>query len=318
MAEDRVKKLFRQTLHSTKIFLWGVMAILLFLYIFSGIYAISPNEVGVLQRFGKMTDTHVMPGIHFALPWPVDRVDKVPIRKIHRIIFDDFSETSHMARIFLDLTELDSYCITGDNNVVNLICVLQFTIERPVDYLFHVRNNEQALRNILSSSMIHTLASMPVDEILTYGKRTIENQIKIHLQRRLDAIETGLGVTFVELREVRPPAAVQSYFDDVINAQIDKKQMITTAETYRNEQVLKAKAQANRMIQEAAAYRQRVVAEASGETERFLEQLDQANKDMTTTKKQLYMQFANEIWPKIESKYIVEPGSAGHIRIKSY
>ena len=282
------------------------------LYILSGIYAVSPNEVGVLQRFGRMIDTHVMPGIHFAFPWPIDRVDKVQIRKIHRIILDDFSENSHIARIFKDLTELDSYCITGDNNVVNLICVLQYTIERPADYLFHVQDNAQVLRNILSSNMIHTLASMPVDEILTYGKRAIEHRIKGDLKKRLDAIQTGLDITFVELREVRPSSVVQSYFDDVINAQIDKKQMITAAESYRNEQVLKARAQANRMIQEAAAYRQRVVAEATGETRRFLEQLDQADKDMPTTRKQLYIQFVNEIWPTIDSKYVVEPGTADH------
>jgi len=318
MVEDKVKSLFRQTIQSTRIFLWGVIGILLVIYTFSGIYAISPNEVGVLQRFGRMIDAYVMPGIHFSFPWPIDRIDKVPVRKIHRIIFDDFSETSHIARIFLELTELDSYCITGNNNVVNLMCVLQFTIERPADYLFHVQDNEQALRHILGSTMIHTLASMPVDEILTYGKRRIEDQIKIHLQKRLDGIETGLSITFVELKEVRPPEVVQSYFDDVINAQIDKKQLVTAAESYRNEQILKARAKANRMLQEADAYRQRIIAEARGETKRFLEQLEQASKDMRTTKKQLYMQFVHETWPQIGSKYVVEPGSADHIRLKPY
>ena len=316
MAEETIKKNLRLTARSTKVFLWRVLVILLIIYACSGIYSISSNEVGVLQRFGKIVNSHVMPGIHYSFPWPIDRIDKVAIKKVHRIIFDDFSENSEISRTFRDLTALDSYCITGDNNVVNLICVLQYTIDQPADYLFQVNINEQVLKNMLSSTIIHTLASMPVDEILTYGKRYIGNSIKLELQKRLDALQTGLGITFVELREVSPPEIVQSYFNDVINAQIDKKKCITTAESYRNEQILKAKAQANRLLQRAAAYKTKVMAEAEGETQRFLKQLKQAGRDLTATRQQLYIQFVKETWPKIEQKYVVEPGAADYLRLR--
>jgi membrane protease subunit HflK len=279
---------------------------------------ISLNEVGVLQRFGRMINSHVMPGIHYAFPWPIDKIDKIPVKKVHRIIFDDFSENSRVAKIFRDLTGLDSYCITGDNNIVTLICVLQFTIVQPADYLFNIRDNEQALKNMVSSTIIHTLSIMSVDEILTYGKHTIENNIKLDLQKRLDDLKTGLSIIFVELREVHPPQAVQSYFDDVINSKIDKKKIITTAESYKNEKILKANAQANRLMQQAEAYRQKAIAEAIGETKRFLEQLKEAKNDLTLTKRQIYMQFVKEFWPKLESKYVVEPGAAEYLRLKTY
>jgi membrane protease subunit HflK len=262
-----------------------------------------------------MIDSQVLPGIHYAFPWPIDRIDKVPVKKVHRIIMDDFSEDSRIARIFRDLTDLDSYCITGDNNIVNLACILQYTVARPSDYLFSVINNEQALRHMASSTIIKTLACMSVDEILTYGKRHIELRIKTDLQERLDVLKNGLSITFVELQEVRPPEAVQSYFDDVINAQIDKKKYITTAESYYNENILKAHARANRIVQNALAYKQKVIAEATGESKRFLEQLIQARKERKITKEQLYMRFVKEIWPKIQTKYLVEPGKADQMRL---
>lgn len=316
MADDAIKRNIRFSIQRTKVFLGIVFVILILIYIFSGIYSISTYEVGVLQRFGKIIDSSVMPGIHYTFPWPIGRIAKVPIKKVHRIIFEHFSENSTMAKTFRDLTGLDSCCITGDNNAVNLMCVLQYTIAQPADYLFRVNNSEQALKNMAVSTIIHTLASMPVDEVLTYGKLRIENTIKRDLQKRLDAIETGFSITFVELREVRPPGIVQSYFDDVINAQIDKKKYVTTAESYRNEQILKANAQANRMLQEAKAYKQRVVAETAGETGRFLKQVEQAGKDLSITKRQAYMQFVKEIWPKIDTKYVVEPGAAENLRLR--
>jgi len=316
MIEETIKRNLRLTVKSTKRFLWRVLILLLVIYAFSGTYSISSNEVGVLQRFGKIIDSQVMPGIHYSFPWPVDRIDKVAVKKSHRVIFDDFSENSEIAGTFRDLTGLDSYCISGDNNVVHLSCVLQYAIDQPADYLFSVNINEQVLKNMVSSTIIHTLASMPVDQILTYGKRAIENRIKLDLQKRLDALKTGLGITFVELREVSPPEMVQSYFNDVINAQIDKKKCITTAESYRNEQILKARAQANRLMQRAAAYRTKTIAESTGETKRFLAQLDQAGRDVTATRQQLYMQFVKETWPKIKDKYVVEPGAANYLRIR--
>ena len=158
---------------------------------------------------------------------------------------------------------------------------------------------------------------MSVDEILTYGKRDIEYRIKRDLQYKLNHLRTGLNITFVELREVRPPEKVQSYFDDVINAQIDMRKYVTTAESYRNEQILNSRAQANRMVQNALAYRQKVIAEATGETQRFLEQMLQAQKAPKITREQLYMQFVKDIWQKIKKKYVVEPGSGDQLRIRN-
>ena len=42
------------------------------------------------------------------------------------------------------------------------------------------------------------------------------------------------------------------------------------------------------------------------------------NNDLKTTKRQLYIQFVKEIWPKLESKYVVEPGAAEDLRLKIY
>ena len=152
---------------------------------------------------------------------------------------------------------------------------------------------------------------MSVDEILTFGKRHIELRIKTDLQERLDILKNGLSITFVELQEVRPPEAVQSYFDDVINAQIDKKKYITTAESYYNENILKAHARANRIVQNALAYKQKVIAEATGESKRFLEQLIQARRDQkdSTSKS---AKFCGECGTKIQKgdRFCTSCGSA--------
>jgi len=58
---------------------------------------------------------------------------------VRKILIDDFCSElglESIARAFSGMTELGSYCVTGDNNLVNIICVIQFNITNPFDYLF--------------------------------------------------------------------------------------------------------------------------------------------------------------------------------------
>ena len=51
----------------------------------SGFYIVQSDEQGVVRRFGRMVKGAVSPGIHYRLPWPIEKVDKPKIRKIRRI-----------------------------------------------------------------------------------------------------------------------------------------------------------------------------------------------------------------------------------------
>ena len=60
------------------------------------------------------------------------------------------------------MTGLDSYCLTGDNNLINVMCVIQYNIFEPVKYKFHVSNPESMLKNMACNTIIHSMACMPI------------------------------------------------------------------------------------------------------------------------------------------------------------
>ncbi|MBN2384860.1 FtsH protease activity modulator HflK [bacterium] len=299
----------RTSLKKTRSFLNYILGALLLIYCASGIYSISTNEIGVLQRFGRVVDADVRPGIHFRLPWPIDRINRVPVKEVRRIFIDDFFEQGTNADLYYRLTGLNSNCITGDNNIVTLNCVLQYTIANPHDYLFKVDQIDITLQSLASNTIIHCLAGLAVDDILTSAKAQIEIYIKSNLQERLDQIGCGINVTFIELKDVQPPSIVQHYFDDVINSTIDKRKMISKAESYQNERLPAANGQYTRMLQEAEAYRNKVQDEASGEAQRFLAQLSEYKRNPVVTRKRLYHEFIDSLYPLLDSKIVVEGDS---------
>ena len=305
MSEDSRGSTMRISIRRTASFAMWILVGLAVVYLASGIYSIAPSEVGVVLRFGRIAEASVGPGIHYALPWPVDRVYRVPVRTVMRLSVDDFHELSEVGRAFDSLTGLASYLLSGDNNVVTVSCVLQYSILDPSKYLFALNNSEQTLRSLACNTLIHALSTLPVSEILTTGKASIQRYVEIELQRRLDELDSGLVITFVELQEVRPPTQVQEYFNDVINAKIDRDKLVNNAISYRNEKIPQAKAKAERLIRNAEAYQQRVVARAEGDTQRFLSQLEGYRRAPEITRRRLYFELLQEILPKLRQSCLI-------------
>ena len=269
----------------------------------------------MLQRFGSVIDSRVQPGIHYALPWPIDRISKVPIRKINRIVIDDFYSSAlsgSTAVLFKRMTGLDSYCVTGDNNLVNVTCIIQYSVKDPYNYLFRSKDSEILLRNMACNTIIHGLAGMSIDDALTRGKQAVANYIKIELQKRLDTSMSGLSISFVELKDIKPPDRVEQYFSDVVKAKIDMEKMVNDAESYKNEQMPAAKAKANRLIQEAEGYKKKIVLKAEGDTARFEKLLSEFNKKGDSARKMIYIETMKEILENVDNKHIVERNSEGN------
>lgn len=286
-----------------------ILLVFVLLYFLSGIYSVPQNQIGVHQRFGRIINQNVTPGMHYALPWPIDRVDKLPVKVIKRILIDDFSndyKDNSTPYLFQKMTGLTPCCISGDNNIVNILCAVQYRISDPAKYLFNIENNEKFLRDIFCNAIIKCLAELSVDEVLTFGKRHIENTLRIRVQEKLDDLSCGLMISFVELRNVQPPTVVQEAFNDVINAKIGKKKLVSNAESYKNEKIPAARAMANNIIQQALTYKNDLISKTQGQTQRFLEQLKAYEKSKQSTEKRLYLNFIKEIFPTIEKVYIVE------------
>jgi membrane protease subunit HflK len=279
-------------------------------YLFAGLYYVDQNQIAVLTRFERIIDGNVMPGLHYALPWPIDRRIKIPVKQVETLVIDDFAgeyeEQSPPAR-FEQLTGLKPYCITGDNNIVTITLLIKYTVINPVDYLYGTKSGEEMMNDLVASIIIHNLATLGVDEILTFGKKKIENDVKIQLQRQLDSLNSGIGVSFVEIKEINPPKTVQQDFDDVVNAQVDKRKVINVAQSYANEVISYARSKANLIVAEAESYSNEKVLAAQGDVSRFLSRLEEYKKAPAINRSKYYLDFIQEIYPLLEEIRVINP-----------
>jgi membrane protease subunit HflK len=102
------------------------------LWLLSGTYVVRPEQQAVITRFGAVSNPRVYPGIHYALPWPLERVAKVKVNQLQRLVVGGDTADSVMGRT----QPLIAQFLTGDQNIISLRVVVQYAVAVPVDYLF--------------------------------------------------------------------------------------------------------------------------------------------------------------------------------------
>jgi len=274
--------------------------------IFSSVYTVETDEVGVIQRFGRYITT-TEPGLHFKLPWGIETVKKVKIRRVFK---EEFGFSTIKAGVRTEYSNRDysseSLMLTGDLNSALVEWAVQYRIKDPAAYLFNVRNVEATIRYVSESVMRLIVGDNSVDEVIILSRTNIADEAKVKMQDLLDEYETGVDIVTVVLQDVNPPVPVQPAFNEVNEARQEKERIINEAwETY-NSAIPKAKGQAEQQILNAEGYATQRVNRARGDAEKFLAIYREYSKAKDVTRRRMYLEMMNEVYPKVEKKYIVD------------
>ena len=270
------------------------------------IYSIGPDEVGVIQRFGKFIGLS-SPGLHVKIPFGVDMVTPI---KVEKVLKDEFGfrtmesgvRTTYSARNY----EEESLMLTGDLNILDVRWIVQFKIKDPVKLLFATRRPEDNIHDISEVVMRRFVGDYSVDEVLTTKREEIDDLAQQEIQRILDTYNVGVQIVTIKLLDVNPPEKVKPAFNEVNEAKQEKEKMINQAWEAYNKVIPKAKGTAEKTIREAEGYATDKINRAKGESERFLATLKEYKKEPDITKKRLYLETLMQVLPNAKEKYIID------------
>lgn len=286
---------------------WIIIVIfLIFILGWNTIYKIDPDEVGVIQRFGKHVRT-TYPGLHIKWPRGVEKLTKVPVQKIQREEFGFRTlEAGVRTRYASGANYLkESLMLTGDLNVAVVPWVVQYNIKDAAQYLFKVRNVNTTLRDLSESTMRLVVGDRSIDEVIN-KRDEIARQAMAFLQNELDEAETGINVTTIEMQKTNVPEPVQPSWNEVNQAEQEREKLIEQAWAKKNTIIPQAKGQAEKTIKEAEGYSLDRTNRAKGDASRFDSLYEEYAKAKDVTRRRLYLEALRDILPKLGDKYIVD------------
>ena len=284
-----------------------IAGIALLLWLLSGVYVVGPDEVGVVQTFGKYSRA-AQSGLNYHFPFPIEKVQTPKVTEVKRIEigFRTVGKNQYQT------VERESLMLTGDENIVDAEMIVQYRIKDPVAYLFNFIKPEITVREASEASLRTVVGRHNIDEALTSGKFMIQEETKTLVQNILDKYESGILVVAVQLQDVSPPKEVIASFKDVASAKEDKNRMINQAEGYRNDIIPKARGEAQAEIREAEGYKKARIARSEGDVAKFSAVLKEYRKAKGVTETRMYLETVEEILPNRE-KIIVPDSENGNL-----
>ncbi len=285
---------------------------------FTGIYKVSPDEQGVVMRFGQWVDT-TEPGLHYRLPYPIETVLLPKVTKVNQLQlgYRSMGETRGERGSSSRNVPEESRMLTGDENIVEADAAVFWRIKDAGKFLFNVRDPEATVKVAAESSLREVIGRNPIQAALSDKREQIAIQAQEELQKLLDTYGAGIHVQQVQLQKVDPPGAVIDAFNDVQRARADQERARNEAEAYRNDIIPRARGEVERITQEAQAYREQVVDLAQGDAKRFLAIYGSYKLAEDVTARRLYIETMEEVL-KGSTKIIIDPSSKGAQSVVPY
>ena len=235
-------------------FIIAIIVIALILVI-SNIYVVQQSRAYVIERLGAFQSVEGV-GLHFKVPF-IDRIAR---------------------RVSLKEQVLDyppQPVITKDNVTMQIDTVVYFQITDPKLYTYGVEQPMMAMETLTATTLRNIIGDLELDQTLT-SRDVVNTKMRAILDEATDP--WGIKVNRVELKNILPPADIQSSMEKQMKAERDRRQAILVAEGQRESAILvaqgekesailKASAEKEAAILRAEAERQSAILKAEGEAE---------------------------------------------------
>ena len=235
----------------------AVIVIILWIII-ANIAVVQQSRAYVIERLGAFQSVWGV-GLHFKVPF-IDRIAR---------------------RVSLKEQVLDyppQPVITKDNVTMQIDTVVYFSITDPKLYTYGVEHPMAAMETLTATTLRNIIGDLELDQTLT-SRDIINTKMRAILDEATDP--WGIKVNRVELKNILPPADIQSSMEKQMKAERDrrqailqaegqKKSAILVAEGERESAILKADAEKQAAILKAEAEQQAAILKADGEAQAIL------------------------------------------------
>jgi membrane protease subunit HflK len=199
-----------------------------------------------------------------------------------------------------------SQFLTGDQNIIHMRVVVQYSVAVPTHYLFRSADTQKSTGVAVEAELARRIARRGVDAVLTTEKIAIQDEVLAAAQKLLNDYRAGVKLSTVNIELVGPPPEAADAFRDVAGARADTARIVSEAQGYANDLIPRARGEARQTMESAEAYRESKVNEATGDAARFTAVAAEYAKAAQVTGERAYFEAMEQILPRIR-KLIVDP-----------
>jgi len=289
------------------------MLIVLTAYFLSGFFTVSAYQTAIVERFGLplQKEKALLPGLHYRLPWPIDKVRKVDSMRARRMVIGSEIAPESKAMLWTNIHYVREFnVLSGENIFMDVGMILHYRIVDQYLYLYAAKSPERILSELSYAVLLKTTAKRAFFKLVTTERDSVETLLLEQIAKELKPYDVGLELISVNLRDLHPPTNVAPDFEEVVSATVDYETYINEAHGYANDLIPRARGQAEVMLQEARARKKTLKLRGKGESRHFLKILSEYKKAPRLTRRRLFLEAMDNVLAGRE-KYLLPPEAAG-------
>ncbi|MDR3167573.1 MAG: FtsH protease activity modulator HflK [Treponema sp.] len=281
-----------------------VAGIIVVVFLGTSFYIVDQTEEAVVTRFGKYHITNG-PGLHFKLPFGIDRHYVVNVKAVQTEQFGFRTLTSGVSSTYANQTN-ESTMLTGDLNIIEVEWIIQYRIVDPRAWIFNVMDQITTIRDVSRSAINMLVGDRAIMDIMGPERSAIEAAGTAFMNETFQGYGLGIDVIAVKLQNIDPPAGVQDAFDDVNKAEQDMNRLINEGQQAYNAEIPRTRGEAEQSIQEAQGYATERVNRAKGDVARFNSVYEEYRKAPEVTRQRLYYEMIEEVFRDDQDTVIID------------
>jgi membrane protease subunit HflK len=321
VPDDSSSQALSDALRSSFAIVRVLMIGLVLLFLASGFFTVGPQEKAVKLRFGRPVGEGEQmllgPGPHWAFPYPIDEVVKIPVGVMQSVQSSvgwyattraqEASNTEPPPGPSLNPAR-DSYLLTGDANIIHVRGNLAYRIKEPgLQYVFNFANASNLVQNAFNSALVFAASRYAVDDVLTRDFGGFRELVQRRLTQLIDRQQLGIVVDQIDLERI-PPRFLKEQFNAVGEAEARRGKLLNEARNYESQAINNARAAATARKAAAEGDRARLIASVAAEAERFNHLLPQYRSNPELFRRQYQSETVNRVWTSAQEKWILPPG----------
>ena len=271
-----------------------VIGVLGFL-IFSSVYTVKENQVGILKTFGKASRI-TGAGIHAKLPYPLEQVTILETGKMKTLEIGLNSPEKAVA----DFPK-EAAMLTNDDSLIWINVLVDWKISDPVKFISVVDDPEGFLHNSTLQIVRKKVGALSFNEILTFDRSGIETFIKNSLSSQMASYGIGISIEDVRFLGATPPSSLSEQFAKIDEAVQKKNSAIQNAKLYASNKVITANTDAANIIKSFSTYKEDKLNQAKADTAKFESLYAEYLINKSVTRSRLYFEMLGEILPNVKT-----------------
>lgn len=246
-------------------------AALALLWLSSGLVYVESYQEAAVYRFGTLQEETLKPGLHWTLPYPIEKTkvyDTDTIRKITIGYRSQENEDNLWTEAHGD-TEYKLLLGSG-NELVSINLRVEYRIDDLYQFLKHASQPERILEAKAYEIAAHRTMHQDLTTLLTIDRADFTQSFKTELEAMVDQSNTGIEVVNIVMESIHPPVEVASVYQRLIGVRNEAEKIVLDAESYAAVSIFRSQSFAKITVDDALIDYHKRISAAHTEVSEFM------------------------------------------------